>query len=135
MSQFSTGGWQGQEIPMSHKIENAFTNSAELTHIYDFGTSSETMIKAVRTRTGNPLTNKPVYLMARNNMPQTECAVCSAEASLYCMDCLVEEDEWITLCEKHRDEHNHDEYGGPSLLINSPRLGMCGYDGPATPPY
>ena len=26
-------------------------------------------------------------------------------------------------------------YGDPISLVNSPRLGMCGYDGPAEPPY
>ena len=27
--------------------------------------------------------------------------------------------------------HPHDQYGEPIPLVNSPRLGMCGYDGPA----
>ena len=29
----------------------------------------------------------------------------------------------------------HDEYGDPMPLVNSPRTGMCAYDGPAEPPY
>ncbi|MCP4421749.1 MAG: hypothetical protein GY805_34485, partial [Chloroflexi bacterium] len=54
MSQFSIGGWRGREIPMSRKIEREFGSGAELTHIYDFGTSSETLIKAVGKRAGRP---------------------------------------------------------------------------------
>jgi hypothetical protein len=40
-----------------------------------------------------------------------------------------------TACEKHAKEHPHENYGEPIPLVNSPRLGMCGYDGPAAPPY
>jgi hypothetical protein len=50
---------------------------------------------------------------------------------------LYEADEngvWF-LCDEHVKNHPHDEYGDPLPLVNSPRLGMCGYDGPAEPPY
>ena len=135
LSQFSIGGWRGKEIAMSRKIEKVFAPGIELTHIYDFGTSSETKVKMVGIRQGAPLTGKPVYLLARNNLPAAECAVCGAPAGWYCADCLVEQGEWINLCETHCADHEHDDYGGPSPLINSPRLGMCGYAGPAEPPY
>lgn len=135
LSQFSIGGWNGQEISMSRKIEKVFAPGVELTHIYDFGTSSTTMIKMLDSRQGAPLTGKPIYLLARNNMPQAECSECGARADWYCADCQVELGEWIDLCDKHRANHDHDEYGGPQPLVNSPRLGMCGYDGPADPPY
>jgi hypothetical protein len=135
LSRFSVGGWSGEEIPMSRQIGRVFKLGVELTHIYDFGTSSETLVKAVDIREGNPLTRQPVYLMARNKMPETVCAECGEPAGWLCMECLIEGDEWITLCEKHAKEHPHKEYGEPILLVNSPRLGMCGYEGPAEPPY
>lgn len=135
LSRFSIGGWGSDEIAMSRKIEAVLTTGTTLTHIYDFGTSSETLLKCMAVRQGKPLTKHPVHLMARNNMPESICAECDAEAGWYCMDCLVERGEWLNLCTAHLGKHNHDEYGGPSTLINSPRLGMCGYDGPAEPPY
>lgn len=135
LSRFSIGGWQGKAIPMSRKIEQVFAPDVELTHIYDFGTSSETRIKVVAMRQGRPLTTKPVYLMARNNNPEEQCALCSAAAGWYCADCLAELGLWINLCATHCADHAHDDYGGPMPLVNSPRLGMCGYDGPAEPPY
>lgn len=135
MSRFSVGGWGWNEIPMSRKVEAIFAPGVELTHIYDFGTSSETLLKYVAMREGQPLSKHPIYLMARNKMPEAVCAECEAEAGWYCVDCLVEEGEWINLCYKHRADHDHDAYGGPVPLVNSPRLGMCGYDGPAEPPY
>ena len=135
MSQFSIGGWAGREIPMSRTVESVFSRNVELTHIYDFGSSTHTLIKPVGTRQGRPLTGSPVYLMARNNMPDAECDECGEPAGWYCEDCFVETGEWIALCQKHLIEHDHDEYGGPTPLVNSPRLGVCGYRGPAEPPY
>jgi hypothetical protein len=135
LSQFSVGGRSGEEIPMSRRIERVFKPGVELTHIYDFGTSSETLVKAIDVREGRPLTRHPIYLMARNKMPEAVCAECGEPAGWLCMECLTEGDEWITLCEKHAQEHPHEDYGEPTRLVNSPRLGMCGYDGPAEPPY
>ncbi|MEW6233538.1 MAG: hypothetical protein AB1566_14665, partial [Chloroflexota bacterium] len=50
LSRFSVGGWRGDGIPKKRKIGDVFRHGVELTHIYDFGTSSETLIKAVGTR-------------------------------------------------------------------------------------
>lgn len=135
LSRFSVGGWRTDEIPKRRKIEQVFSHQTELTHIYDFGTSSKTQLKRIATRRGNPLTKHPIYLMARNKMPTDTCAECDAVAGWYCADCLVNHGEWITLCQAHLSHHSHDVYGGVTPLFNSPRLGVCGYDGPATPPY
>ena len=135
LSQFSVGGWSGDEIPMSRKIERVFKPGLELTHIYDFGTSSETLVKAVDVREGRPLTEHPIYLMARNNIPEAVCAECGEPAGWLCEECSIERGEWTTLCENHAAEHPHEDYGPPIRLVNSPRLGMCEYRGPAEPPY
>ncbi|MFO7695671.1 MAG: hypothetical protein R6X16_00755, partial [Anaerolineae bacterium] len=50
LSRFSIGGWSGSEIPMGRQIERVFTLELELTHIYDFGTESQTLIQAVNVR-------------------------------------------------------------------------------------
>lgn len=135
LSQFSVGGWSGDEIPMSRKIEQVFQVGTELTHIYDFGTSSITLVKAVDVRQGQPLSKHPIYLMARNEMPEAVCAECGQPATRWCPECLIEEGQWVTLCEAHAAEHPHEDYGEPMPLVNSPRVGMCGYTGPAKPPY
>ena len=44
LSMFSTGGWGDiDEIPMTTRIDQALQPGVELVHIYDFGTSSETV--------------------------------------------------------------------------------------------
>jgi hypothetical protein len=135
MSQFSIGGWQGEEIPKSRRVDQVFTRGLELTHIYDFGTESVTLIKVVGAREGKPTTARPIALMARNLMPECECIECKQPAAWLCMECLIEEDVWGTLCDQDARSHEHDNYGEPIRLVNSPRLGMCGYEGPAEPPY
>ena len=135
LSRFSVGGWRGDEIPMHRRIKNIFSPGVELTHIYDFGTSSHTLIRFVGMREGKPLTQHPIALMARNNAREGTCVECGEQAGWWCPECLYERDEWTTLCERHAEEHSCDDYGGLMPLVNSPRVGMCGYDGPAEPPY
>ena len=137
LSQFSFGGWSGHEIAMSRKVEQVFTAAGgqPLTHIYDFGTESVTQIELLGTRTGKPLTKHPIFLMARNLAPVAVCQICGKPAEFVCMECVYEEDESGFLCAAHAEDHPHEEYGEPMQLYNSPRTGMCGYDGPALPPY
>ncbi|MGG6269092.1 hypothetical protein ACQ4M3_25470 [Leptolyngbya sp. AN03gr2] len=135
MSQFSLGGGFVREVGMRRKISDVFQKSDELTHIYDFGTSSETLVKRVDVREGKPTTTKAIALVARNNMPEYSCIECEKPATHLCMECLIEEHSEGTLCDNHTESHPHDNYGEPMELVNSPRMGMCGYDGPADPPY
>ena len=135
LSRFSVGGWSGDDIPMSQRIGEVFQRGVVLTHIYDFGTSSETLVKAVGVREGKPTTARPIALMARNRMPEDKCLECGQPAAWLCWECLIEHNQWGTLCDKHAQTHPHDSYGEPTPLVNSPRLGMCGYSGPAKPPY
>jgi len=135
MSQFSIGGWSGDEIPMRTRIDRVFQPGVELTHIYDFGTSSETLVKAVGVREDRPLTRHPIVLMARNNPPEVVCMECDQPASWLCMECIYELDKSGTLCDEHVEGHPHEDYGDPMPLVNSPRMGMCAYCGPADPPY
>ncbi len=120
---------------MGRWIEKVFAPGVELEHIYDFGTSSHTMVKAVDVRQGKPLTEHPIFLMARNDPPEVACTECGKPAAWLCMECVYEHDEPGWLCDEHAEDHPHDDYGGLMPVVNSPRLGMCGYSGPADPPY
>jgi len=135
LSQFSVGGWRGQEIAKQRRVDAVFQQDVELTHIYDFGTSSETRIKAIGRREGVPLNTRPMVLMARNLRPEVMCIECEQPASRLCMECLIETESRGTLCEQHAATHPHHDYGEPVEIFNSPRVGMCGYEGPAESPY
>jgi hypothetical protein len=135
LSQFSVGGWRGEEIPMSMRVRDVFELGVELTHIYDFGTSSETLVKALRVREGRPLTSHPTVLMARNNPCDMQCQLCEQQATYLCIECDHETGEVGWFCDQHGEEHEQVHDWGLMPRVNSPRVGMCGYDGPADPPY
>jgi hypothetical protein len=135
MSRFSFGGWAGEDISKGTGADRIFRPGVELTHIYDFGTSSETLIKVVGVREGNPLSRYPIALMARNDPPEVTCMECDQPASWLCIECVYDLGETGMLCDEHVVRHPHDDYGEPVSLVNSPRVGMCGYRGPAEPPY
>ena len=136
LSRFSIGGaWGSEKISMNRQVGQIFAPDVELTHIYDFGTSSETTIKCVSMREGKPTTSHPIALMARNSVPEDTCIECGQPAAWLCMDCLYETGQGGLLCDQHAESHSHDNYGEPAPLVNSPRTGMCGYTGPAEPPY
>lgn len=135
LSKFSIEGRRGSDIPKNRRADEIFKSGVKLTHIYDFGTSSETLIRCIDAREGKPTTSRPIALMMRNLMPQCECAECKKPAIWLCMECFIEKDAWRTFCDDHAKTHPHDNYGEPVKLVNSPRLGLCGYDGPAEPPY
>lgn len=135
MSKFSAEGWGRGEISKGKRVDQIFQPDVKLTHIYDFGTSSETSIKVIALREGQPTTSHPMALMARNLLPEAKCMECEEPASWLCIECVSEEDVSGFLCNRHVRKHPHEDYGEPTPLVNSPRLGMCGYTGPAEPPY
>jgi hypothetical protein len=135
LSMFTIGGWQGDEIGKSRKADAIFEPGLVLRHLYDFGTTSETDIKVVGFREGKATTKNPIALLARNRMPEAVCQECGQPARWLCIECLYGEEKTGHLCDEHVEEHPHDNYGEPMPLINSPRTGMCGYEGPAEPPY
>lgn len=133
LSHFSYKKW-GQKISMNSTANRVFEPGLQIYHIYDYGTSSETKIKIIAEREGIFHYQKPIFLMARNDPPEYQCQECGKEANWLCIECVYNNDDG-TLCDKHAESHPHKDYGGLFEIVNSPRLGMCGYTGPAEPPY
>jgi hypothetical protein len=136
LSHFAVGNaWGDRELAMNRKIHQVLQPGVELVHVYDYGTTSETHLKVVAVRQGQPLTKHPITLMARNHPQTVSCMECDQAANWLCIECIYEEEGTGFLCDDHLEEHPHDDYGEPVSLVNSPRMGMCGYDGPAETPY
>jgi hypothetical protein len=135
-SHFSTGpGWGEWKIDESASATWAFEVGQQITHIYDYGTTSTTLIRVKDVRRGRPLTKHPIVLMARNTPPRILCMECDAPATWLCIECMFGEDKSGFLCDQHAAVHPHEDYGDPVPVVNSPRVGMCAYCGPAEPPY
>jgi hypothetical protein len=133
MSDFSRGR-STSTIALSRRAEQALDEGMAFVHRYDFGSTTETSLKVVGIRQGRALDRRPIRLMARNEMPPYTCAECGAPGTRLCLECMYDGTNPV-LCEAHAEAHPHEEYGAPMPLVNSPRSGVCGYDGPAEPPY
>lgn len=118
---------------MNVRVHKIFQPGMEIPYEYDFGATSELLIKVVDQREGKPTTENPIVLMARNAFEPPPCAECGQPAAFLCTECIWEDEDGAMFCEAHADEHEHDDMLMP--IVNSPRTGMCGYDGPAEPPY
>lgn len=132
---FDDGMNWGVQKAMDVPVGTLFDPGMETPYQYDFGTTSELVIKVLDVRQGKSLTPNPIMLMARNKLDPSVCVVCGAPATSICQTCLWEnEGADCTYCDEHAEDHDCDE---PFVqgIYNSPRTGMCGYDGPAEPPY
>jgi hypothetical protein len=94
-------------------------------HEYDFGTTTELTLKVVGEREGQAR-GQTVQVMARNDPPPWVCEVCGKPATQVCVQCTWDDEGW--LCDKCAPKH---KCGEDMLLpvVNSPRVGMCGYTG------
>lgn len=93
---------------------------------YDFGTTSELVLKTVSAATGKNK-SESIKLLARNEPPIMTCGNCGNKATRICSECGWDEKNEL-LCQTHAKRHRHDR---EMLLpiVNSPRVGMCGYTG------
>ena len=98
----------------------------ECTYEYDFGSTTDLRLKVQSEREG-VRQKKVVTLLAHNVLPTQPCSVCGKPATQICSECSYDGSGF--LCETCATEH---ECGEEMLLpvINSPRMGVCGYDGP-----
>jgi len=94
-------------------------------HEYDFGTTTRLALKVVSERDGE-LKRKGIRLLARNDPPLIICKACGETATQVCSQCIWKGGGW--LCDKCARRH---ECGEDMFLpiVNSPRVGMCGYTG------
>ncbi len=124
-------GWR-EERDMSARVDPLFVPGIEISYEYDFGTTTELTIRVIDIRQGK-WQGKPIFLMARNKLMDLQCANCSKPAEWICTECMWDQDWWM-YCESCLKDHPHD--GEMALpVVNSPRMGQCGYGGPAEPPY
>lgn len=117
-----------RELSMSAKLRDVAQLGAKFDYEYDFGTTSELILKVVGEREG-PRTNRAVQVLARNASPEVQCEVCKqAPAVALCAECIYGEPENPALfCAACAEEHEHEDMFLP--LVNSPRTGLCGYTG------
>ena len=112
---------RSMNIPVKHILKSGL----EFKHEYDFGTTTELNMKCISERQGEH--RKEIDILSRNNMPEFNCDKCGKPAKEICQECIEMGEEGL-FCESCAKEHEHDEEMFLPV-VNSPRMGMCGYTG------
>lgn len=121
MSLFFSKGYEelGKSTPLG-----ALPKGFSMRYEYDMGSTTELKI-TVLERVLRPKQRKAVRLIARNEPPRFACRECGEEADYICCECMWE-NEYPFLCEACMGSHEHES---ALPVVNSPRMGVCGYFG------
>ncbi len=123
------GGSFGEpgECSMKAKVGDVLSAGTRFEHVYDFGTSTELKLRVVGERDGS-IGSDALRLLSRNEALVWECEECGEAADWICQICMYETDNPF-YCEDHAEDHDCDEPDMLLPVVNSPRMGMCGYTG------
>lgn len=118
---------QRRELDPENTIEAVFSQLDKLDYEYDFGSTTELLIRSLGAYSGPVDPDEPVTILARNKMPVEKCDRCgNIPATQVCGECLATGAG--LLCDRCAKTH---ACGEEMLLpiVNSPRCGVCGYTG------
>lgn len=119
-----------EEIDMEQKIKTVFKNITKLSYEYDYGSTTELDISILADY--NTETKEGIKLLSRNEPLAIMCSICEKEpATKLCQVHMYEGD--ATFCKKCSTKHKRKcsdfaDYAAVPI-INSPRCGVCGYEG------
>lgn len=128
MSQFNIGG-------KTKKLKDILSPGVLFSYEYDFGSTTELDLRVI-DHTAPVAAGKSVRLLARNEPIAIQCTVCGKDATTLCAECQGEIDSpddvnkifFCDVCAQKHGEHTHDEEMFLPV-VNSPRMGVCGYTG------
>ena len=117
--------WQREEYDLNITIEKVIHLNKKVRYEYDFGSTTELSVKVVAEREGSLARGKKVRMLSRNFSPLYLCSICREEPA-----------QWINVfkyennlyCDKHA-KASEESSEGFLPLSNSPRAGVCGYEG------
>ena len=115
-----------EEMSMSARLSQVLEVGMKFFYEYDYGSPTALVLKVVALREQG-LPKGAVQLLARNEAPQVSCQRCSIQpATQICTECAWNGEGW--LCDACAVAH---ECGDEMCLpvVNSPRVGVCGYTG------
>ena len=110
---------------MDIQLKRILHPGIKFNHEYDFGTTTKLLLECISERKG--VIPSKINVLARNKLPEFRCK-CGKLANKLCVECTNGGGGF--LCNECAKKH---ECGEEMLLslVNSPRMGMCGYGGSA----
>ncbi len=115
--------WRRDVESIDTSLVKALNVNDKFAYEYDFGTTTYVEGKVIAARQG--VLNEKVKILARNNPYVFNCEECGVQATDYCTECEA------FLCERCLTSLEVHECGEEMALpiVNSPRMGECGYTG------
>ena len=128
---------------MKHSLDEMLSEGVTFGHVYDYGTSTELLLEVKEVRSGKKRKDK-IVIESRNAFKKPGCSFCGKEAKwvipdgfeyyirkpYMCEDCykaaMEDLDSDIALQINELEYYDLD-YASP--ICNSPRMGVCGYEG------
>lgn len=116
---------KGEDIKMTKKLEYVLHPGMTLIHEYDFGSTTELLLRVV-SKFESHVDKGNIQILARNDPPKIRCSYYGEPATVICTECMYS-DKGL-LCDNCAKDHECSE----DLflpVVNSPRMGVCGYTG------
>lgn len=126
----SAFGHKNFKVAMSHKVQDVFEPKVKIFHDYDFGTTTRVFLKGLKHYQMNM--KESIVLLSRNEPLKRMCVMCKKEPAInICSCCNWDLDAYF--CEKCSKKHEKvcDDFADYACMpvVNSPRMGECGYEG------
>ena len=127
----SAFGHKNFKVSMSHLVEDVMEPRIKIFHDYDFGSTTRVFLKGLKKYRLNE--KEKVILLSRNEPLKILCTLCTKEPAAYlCTECF-DGDCYSFFCEKcaalHEEECAAFTDYSQMRVVNSPRMGVCGYEG------
>lgn len=115
---------------MSKKVKDVLREKTKFYYTYDFGSYTKLDLNVVNIFKAEERKEK-ISVLARNNQPEINCSHCDNPAEFICPDCIYNGEGWY--CSDCLDKHKENDCIRASdnflPVVNSPRVGVCGYTG------
>lgn len=123
----SAFGNKDYEISAAQKVLDVFATKVKIYYDYDFGDTTRVFIKGIKNY--KLKIKEDIILLSRNEPLKLICSECETQpaahicticnGSFYCTDCSAKHEG---VCEDFQDYSK-------MPVVNSPRMGICGYTG------
>lgn len=123
------------EQDMDVRLRKALQVGTKFSHTYDFGSSTYLSLKVISEREGvmtnvNDDDDTIVQIMAINEQPDIPCCICGKPATRIIPGYYSAWDGALCdTCTPNRDEEDYVDEESFLPIVNSPRVGVCGYTG------
>ena len=126
----SNFGHKNFKVSMSHTIADVFAPKVKIYHDYDYGSTTRVQLKSAKSYALH--LKESLILLSRNEPLKIMCLTCKKQPAVYlCSVCIYDDNAFFCgACSlQHAKEcSDFDDYAKMDV-VNSPRMGVCGYEG------